>query len=127
MTAPSRIIGNPPNREPVRPPARQVLDKAMSEDELLQAIVEAALFLGWRVHHDRRSDKALQQGSPGFPDLVLIRDGEVKFWELKSEAGQLTAEQNAWKREIEAAEMFDGADYRIVRPSDLDAALRELA
>ena len=67
--------------------ARKAIDNAMSEDDLLTAIVEAALFMGWLVHHDRRSDKALQQGSSGFPDLVLARNGKVKFLELKSAKG----------------------------------------
>lgn len=93
----------------------------MSEDQLLSAIVEAALFLQWRVHHDRRSDKALQQGSPGFPDLVVSRNGRTLFWECKSAVGRLTEDQWGW------ASAIGETQYRLVRPDGLDAALAELA
>jgi hypothetical protein len=33
------------------------------------------------------------QGHPGFPDLVLARDGEVLFRELKTDRGRLTEAQ----------------------------------
>jgi hypothetical protein len=111
--------------KPGRKSARQTLDAGMSEDELLQAIVEAALFFGWRVHHDRRSDKALQQGSPGFPDLVLAKSGRVLFWECKSEKGGLTPEQFAWSMVLRDGSRF--LQYAVIRPVDLDAALAHLA
>ena len=53
---------------------RNPLVRSMTEDELLQAVTEAATHLGWHWHHVRRSDKALQQGHAGFPDLVLAKD-----------------------------------------------------
>jgi hypothetical protein len=90
----------------------------MSEDELLTAIVEAAALLGWRVHHDRRSDLARQQGNAGFPDVVLARRGVVRFLELKSERGQLSTDQFAWSLSLPALE--------VVRPADLDAVIESL-
>jgi len=104
--------------------ARKALTNSMSEDELLTAIVEAALFMGWLVHHDRRSDKALQQGSAGFFDLVLARNGRVKFYELKSAKGQLSTEQFAWQRALPPDHW--AIEYRLVRPSDLDDVIASL-
>ena len=104
--------------------AVKTLEKAMSEDDLLTAIVEAALFMGWLVHHDRRSDKALQQGSAGFPDLVLARNGKLRFVELKSSRGQLTTEQFAWQRALPPDHW--AIEYRLVRPSDLDDVIASL-
>jgi hypothetical protein len=106
--------------------ARAQLDRAMSEEDLLSTIVEAALLLGWRVHHDRRSDKAQQMGNAGFPDLVIAKGGYVLFLECKSETGRLTQDQWAWAKELDL-----GGDptkeHRVVRPSDLDAVLGRLA
>jgi hypothetical protein len=90
----------------------------ITEDELLTAIVEAAALLGWRVHHDRRSDLARQQGHAGFPDVVLARRGVVRFLELKSDRGQLSTDQFAWSRDLPALE--------VVRPADLDSVIESL-
>ena len=95
------------------------LARAMTEEELSQAIIEAAIYRGWRVHHDRRSDKALQQGHSGFPDLCLARNGRVLFLELKREGGRVTPDQMAWLSEL-------GPEASIVWPADLDDVLRRL-
>ena len=99
------------------------LAKSMTEDQLLTAITEAATLYGWRWHHVRRSDKALQQGHPGFPDLVLARKGRVLFFELKSEKGQLTKAQAEWEDSLVFPTLYPGHAYMLVRPSDLDWAL----
>jgi hypothetical protein len=104
-------------------PKRRDLDGYMTEDELLSAITEAATFLGWRWHHVRRSDLALQQGHSGYPDLTLARGGELVFLELKSMIGVLTADQEAWLEEL------SGGDLRsvlVVRPDRLDQILQML-
>ena len=77
--------------------------RAMTEDELLQAVTDAATFMGWRWHHIRRSDKALQMGHSGFPDLVLARAGVVVFLELKRLNGIPTPDQLAWLDAINGA------------------------
>jgi hypothetical protein len=104
--------------------ARQVLDKAATEDELLTAILEAATLLGWKTHHVRRSDKALQQGHAGFPDLVLARHGKLKFFELKSEKGNLTESQLAWRLEMPPDSYW--FEWRLIYPSDLESVLNSL-
>jgi hypothetical protein len=90
----------------------------MTEEELLTVIVEAAEMFHWRVHHDRRSDLARQQGNAGFPDVVLARRGVVRFLELKSDRGQLSTEQFAWSLSLPALE--------VVRPTDLDSVIESL-
>lgn len=96
--------------------AADALISSMSEDELLTAIVEAAQYRGWLVHHIRRSDKAVQQGNPGFPDLVLARNGTVVFFELKSMNGRATGHQEEWLREL-------GPEAYVVTPDMLDTVL----
>lgn len=91
----------------------------MSEDQLLSAIVDAAGYNGWRVHHDRRSDQALQQGHAGFPDLVLARAGVVRFIECKSERGTMSAGQKAWAHAL-------GDLAEVVRPMNLSSVLSSL-
>ena len=109
--------------------ARRVLDKAASEDDLLTAITEALTLLGYRWHHVRRSDKALPMGHAGFPDICAARNGVVWFIELKKEGENPTQDQWAWLVSIQPRRTVedDHLKMRIWRPSDLDAALRELA
>lgn len=95
-----------------------------AEDDLLLAIVEAATLFRWRCHHDRRSDLARQQGHAGFPDVIAIRDGRIKAFELKSERGQLSTDQYAWQREMPANS--HAFEYRVVRPADLDDVIASL-
>lgn len=104
--------------------ARQEIDRGMSEDELLTAITEALTLYGYKWTHHRRSDKALLMGHPGVPDIIAVRGGRVKLIELKTEKGQLTAEQWAWLHEAEPNSWH--VSWHVYRPSDLDMALREL-
>lgn len=113
--------------------AKAVLASAMTEDELLDAITQAATFLGWRWMHVRRSDLAIVQGHQGFPDLCLARRGRVLFLELKRQAGTTSPDQDAWLSELNGGSIraLSGADgwidALVVRPDDLDAILAELA
>ena len=104
--------------------ARQIMDRATSEDELLIAITEALTLYSWRWTHARRSDRALMMGHSGVPDIIALRAGRVKFIELKKEGEQPTAEQWAW---LDACLPFNpNVTAHVWRPSDLTAALREL-
>ena len=113
-------------RQMAKPVARSVLQqvmlKHMSEDNLLQAVVEAASLLGWRWHHIRRSDKAVQMGHAGFPDLLLVREHRLVSIELKTHKGRVTPEQQEWLDALRAA----GVQTLVIRPSDLDWLLRWL-
>ena len=104
-----------------------VLNRAMTEDELLTAITGAAARYGWLAHHVRRSDKALQQGNPGFPDLVLARDGDVLFVECKRMGGKLRPGQGEWLLALDPNWPLPGARKAwIVWPDTLDLLLSRL-
>ncbi len=102
------------------------LARAMTEDQLLTAITEAATFLGWRWHHVRRSDKALQMGHSGFPDLVLARAGSLLFLELKREGKWAEPAQMAWINAINGPHDTLTLGAYIVTPSMLDTVLKWL-
>jgi len=73
----------------------------MTETELLENVIDLAQWRGWMVHHCRpaRTEKGWRtaiQGTAGFPDLVLARNGMAIFAELKGEKGKLTNEQLNW-------------------------------
>jgi VRR-NUC domain len=99
-----------------------VMARAMTEDELLTAVTEAATLYGWRWFHIRRSDRAQQMGHAGWPDLILSRGASMLALELKTEHGRLTVEQARWLGALGAA----GIEYAVVRPRNLDAVLRWL-
>ena len=68
----------------------------MTEAEFQANVIDLAKTLGWRIHHDRGDYRQCIAGDPGFPDLVLAKDGRVLFLELKSEKGKMTEAQGAW-------------------------------
>lgn len=97
----------------------------MSEAELQSMVIQTAELYGWRVHHGRpamnRSGKWSTpiQGHPGFPDLVLARDGVVLFAELKSRRGRTTPDQDLWLDQL--------GDHAVLwRPADWPAIQNEL-
>ena len=93
--------------------------------------IEMAQVHGWLVHHQRpamtaRGWRSAIQGTPGFPDLVLCGgpgSSNLLIWELKTEAGSVTNEQDCWLHYLQDA----GIEARIIRPSDLDWARERLA
>jgi hypothetical protein len=117
--------------------AKVAMARAMTEDELLSTLVEAALLLGWRVHHARRSDKAVTMGTQGLPDLIMAKAGRVVFAEVKDAKGQLTEGQWAWLLAIEVGgghflepahhDRLGRVTALVIRPTDLDHVLRLMA
>ncbi len=105
--------------------ARDVLSKAMNEEELLTAITEALTYRGWRWVHYRRSDKAQMMGHSGFPDVCAARGGRILFLELKSESGRQSVDQHEWETALALAFPQASPDHAffLVRPSDLDFIL----
>lgn len=103
---------------------RSLLAESTSEDELL-VVVETELTLrGWRWHHVRRSDRAISQGDPGWPDIVAIRRERIVVAELKrQQGGHWEPGQRDWLDAFAAA----GAETHTWRPADLDTIRRTLA
>ena len=96
----------------------------MTEDELLYGVIGALDLAGWRWHHVRRSDKAQQMGTPGFPDIVAVHpDRHVLFVaEIKSETGRMRPGQPDWLAAFQyATSPDDWVD--VLRPKDYDRAL----
>lgn len=87
------------------------LRTGISEADLQRTIIEYAQLNGWLVYHTHDS----RHSAAGFPDLTLVRE-RVIFAELKSEKGQLSADQQVWVARLKAA----GADAQVWRPSDWD-------
>lgn len=73
----------------------------MSEQQLLDAVIDAAKLGGWRVCHVRPARtvngwRTAYQGHAGLPDLILARGGVVLLAELKSQEGRVSTEQREW-------------------------------
>ena len=86
---------------------------AMTEKELSKQIVAAAKECGWLTYHTFLS----KWSKPGFPDLCMVRNDRLLFWELKSAVGKVSESQAEW---IEALSAVPGVDARVVRPGDLE-------
>jgi hypothetical protein len=82
---------------PAAPPQQPL--QRISERAFMQAVMDYARLLGWRVYHVHDS----RRSEPGFPDLCLVGHGRVIFAELKTERGRLTDAQRDWLRELEEA------------------------
>jgi hypothetical protein len=78
----------------------------VTEDELLENVIDTAHLFGWRVAHFRPAmtskgwRTAVSADGKGFVDCVIARQGEVLFRELKGTGGQLTDEQEEWIFEL---------------------------
>jgi len=97
----------------------------LTEKAFLGMVVQLARLHGWLVMHQRPARtrggwRTAVQGDPGFPDLVLLRDGVLIVAELKADDGLLTAAQKRWLEAFRAAGIGGG----VWRPRDF--ALIEL-
>jgi hypothetical protein len=97
----------------------------ISERSFQAQVLRVALAYGWQFMHvpavfTRGSWRTPTQGTPGFPDLVLARDGVLLLVELKTEKGRFRPGQEEW---VSAA----GEHGYIWRPSNWAAILQTLA
>ena len=90
-----------------------------SEKEFQSAVIALAKQSGWIVHHHFDS----RRSEPGWPDLVLIRDGRLLIRELKTEIGEESPEQIAWLAAIRSC----GVDAKTWRPSQWGTIVKELS
>jgi hypothetical protein len=103
---------------------------SMTEQQLLDNVIELGHLFGWRIAHFRPAltkhgwRTPVSADGQGFPDLVLVRD-RVLFVELKAARGRMSPEQLDW-----AAALVNGsAEYHTWRPIDwldgtIEAVLR---
>lgn len=86
----------------------------MSEAELQSAVIELAHLCRWRVAHFRPAPNGrggwatpVSADGAGFPDIVMARNGEVIVAELKTKAGKLSPEQEAWMASLSSRDFAD--------------------
>lgn len=93
-----------------------------SESEFQRDVIELAKLLGWRVWHQvptmvrpgRWATAGV--GDPGFPDLALAHPTRgAMFWELKTNDGKVSAAQQLWLEQLQAA----GIEAAVCRPRDM--------
>lgn len=99
----------------------------MLEKEFQRSVVELARWYGWRVHHTRTVQIAgggwTSPGlDPGFPDLILVRDDQIIFAELKTDRGRTSKTQDGW-----LAALGKCAETVVWRPRDMAQLTERLA
>jgi hypothetical protein len=101
-------------------PVSAVAAPAMTEQQLLDAILDTCRLLRLRTAHFRPARTAagwrtaVAGDGKGFPDLVIVGLDQVVYRELKTDRGRPAAEQDVWVAALAAA----GADIAIWRPRD---------
>lgn len=99
---------------------RRTLARATSEEALQSGVIDAMQQLGWRVAHFRPAKTAkgwrtaVQGDGKGFPDLIAVKGRRCIVAELKSEAGDVTPEQQRWLDDFKAS----GHEVFVWRPMD---------
>ena len=94
----------------------------MTEAEFQSQVVLVAKLHGWTISHFTHTQStpgtwrtATRYDARGFPDLVLAHPAHgVLFRELKTQRGQLSAQQRTWIDLLYTA----GADAAVWRPKD---------
>ena len=92
----------------------------ITEADFQSRVIDLARVLGYRVAHFRPARTAngwrtAMTGNPGWPDLVLLKQGRLILAELKSEKGMLAPDQAQWQAELS---MVPGVHAVTWRPSD---------
>lgn len=83
----------------------------MTEQQLQGAVIELCKLYGIACYHPYFS----RRSAPGWPDLAMCGTHGFITRELKSAAGELTADQERWGRMLRMA----GISWDIWRPRDL--------
>lgn len=103
------------------------ISRAMTEDQLLYAVLELSRMLGLRTAHFRSAWTERGYRTPvagdgaGWPDLIIVGQRLI-IRELKSERGRVDPEQTAWLALLGRA----GVDAAVWRPAQwIDGTIRE--
>lgn len=103
---------------------RRLLAGVTSEDDLLAAVASRMTLGRWRWHHIRRSDLAVQQGDPGFPDLIAVRGAELLAVELKADRGRFETGQREWLQDFANVTQVQAGVWRPAYLDDIERRLR---
>jgi hypothetical protein len=103
----------------------KILERAFQDQ-----VIDLARMFGWIVAHFRPAlttrgwRTPVQADGVGFPDLVLVHDGQKRtvYAEIKAEGGHLTPEQYFWLIALEVA----GNETYVWKPSDFDEVAETL-
>ena len=98
-------------------PAKEVVNRTMSERELGQTIREMAEAFGWSVYQVLDTRDYAKRTSKGFPDQFIARPGRALALELKTEQGIVTPDQELWVATLDSIPGITGV---VIRPHDLD-------
>lgn len=88
------------------------------EKDFQRHVIDFAHIQGWWIFFNGDSRRAV----PGWPDLVLIREPECIFVELKAEKGRVSPEQETILQKLSLCNM----ETHVWRPRDLDAIHKRL-
>ena len=89
-------------------------DGTLSEEAFESQVKGLAQWGGWLYYHTYRS----QHSPSGFPDSVLVKPPRLIFAELKSENGEVSADQQEW---LDALARCPSTEVCLWRPSDFEA------
>ncbi len=94
--------------------------KKFTERDFQRQVETLAKLLRWEGYHTWDS----RRSQPGFPDLVLVREGEVIFAELKVGKNKTTLDQQRWGAIL--SRVGGNVSYYLWRPEDWDDIKRVL-
>jgi hypothetical protein len=72
----------------------------LTESQFASLVVEVARLGGWKHFHPFDS----RRSTHGFPDYVLVKGPRLLFVELKTEAGRVRPDQEAWLEALSEVE-----------------------
>ena len=112
------------------------INRLIPEKELLATVVEMAEAHCGLVHHTldvgprpcpncgAKVGQHAKRIGPGFPDLVIALPPTLYLWELKSQLGRVSPDQQVWADTLGRCTKIQSGIYR---PSDLDTMQKLLA
>lgn len=96
-------------------PTWAIPDHLQPKEKVFQEqVVQLARHCGWLVYHTYDA----RRSTPGFPDLVMLRNNRCLVVELKSVKGRVADEQRKW---LAAFGRIPHIEVFVWRPGDWDA------
>ena len=87
------------------------MSRFKDEMAFLTCVTKMAMLSGWLVYHTHDS----RRSQAGFPDLCLVKNGQIVFAELKMESKKPTPVQKEWLVALNATP----ARVYVWHPSDM--------